>query len=356
MKKLLATVLALALVLTLCSGISFAEERPVLTIGDVNEHTEDYNKRFWRWVEDQLGVTIEYTYYTDDSYAAAIASGDLCDIVHPKNDLSTILEANLALDCAPYLDNELSNLKKEPAWSSIQLLIDLQGDGEHLYFFPAGLGYNGEGYSSTFNTRGYVVRWDYYKELGCPQITNDDEYLDVLVQMWKNHPVNESGDPNYIYGTDNFKGYDVAFRTYLSLDYWAAYKYQNNIFTNEIYDGYVDIEHSQWWKTLEWYWKLYHATENAEGFDMDLFTMTGDEFKVKREKGQYMGLHNGNDALYKASVASDPDSISGYCTIPDAPSNYFIPMCIRFSATAPCTWASSMPTPRIRKLPLPSIT
>lgn len=44
-----------------------------------------------------------------------------------------------------------------------------------------------------------------------------------------------------------FGGYDTAFRAEQSVDYWATYKYQNNIFTNEVYDGYVDPAHSMWW-------------------------------------------------------------------------------------------------------------
>lgn len=37
-------------------------------------------------------------------------------------------------------------------------------------------------------------------------------------------------------------GCDTAFRAELSLDYWVPYKYQNNMFTNEFYDGYPEAE------------------------------------------------------------------------------------------------------------------
>ena len=58
--------------------------------------------------------------------------------------------------------------------------------------------------------------------------------------MHKRHPFTEEGYPTYLYGTDNFSGYDTAFRAEQSVDYWAMYKYQNNIFTNEVFDGYSD--------------------------------------------------------------------------------------------------------------------
>ncbi len=42
-----------------------------------------------------------------------------------------------------------------------------------------------------------LLRWDYYKELGSPDIENLDGLLDVLGQMKEKHPTNESGDPCY---------------------------------------------------------------------------------------------------------------------------------------------------------------
>lgn len=42
-----------------------------------------------------------------------------------------------------------------------------------------------------------LLRWDLYKELGYPEIADLDGLLDVLEQMMKAHPVNETGDPAY---------------------------------------------------------------------------------------------------------------------------------------------------------------
>lgn len=330
MKKFASLVLSLILCLSLMSGIGvvFAEEaRTVLTIGDVVDHSATYegeNKsKFWKLIEDELNIEIDFIYLPEDTYAAVMASGDLPDIVHPGNDLSSILDAGLALNVEPYLEEYCPNLITGSAGATYELYKQLLTNGEGFYFFPAGIGYNGAGYGTEYNTRGYVVRWDYYKELGCPPITNDEEYLEVLKQMQANHPTTEDGYPTYLYGTDNWKGYDTAFRSYISVDYWAAYKYQNNIFTNEIYDGYLDVDNSMWWAATRWYNKLYNAGAENGTFDMDLFTMTKDEFSVKRERGQYMGLHNGNGALYNAKVKEDPNTISGYCTVPTSGANWY---------------------------------
>ena len=52
----------------------------------------------------------------------------------------------------------------------------LGNEGDGFYFFPVKIGYNWVGYDNTTTARGYVVRWDYYKELGYPPINNEDDY------------------------------------------------------------------------------------------------------------------------------------------------------------------------------------
>jgi len=61
--------------------------------------------------------------------------------------------------------------------------------------------------------------------------------------MHERHPFTEDGYPTYLFGTHNFSGNATVFRFEISLDYWAAYKYQNKVFTNEVFDGYTDPAH-----------------------------------------------------------------------------------------------------------------
>ncbi|GHT55672.1 hypothetical protein FACS1894109_02710 [Spirochaetia bacterium] len=39
--------------------------------------------------------------------------------------------------------------------------------------------------------------WDYFAEVGAPQMKNLDDLLNVMAQIQKNHPVNKDGDPAY---------------------------------------------------------------------------------------------------------------------------------------------------------------
>ena len=141
--------------------------------------------------------------------------------------------------------------------------------------------------------------------------------------MHENHPFTEDGYPTYLYGTSNFSGYDTAFRAELSLDYWVAYQYQNNIFTNEIYDGYVDPAHSKWWSSMAWENKLYRAGKANGSYDMELFTQSQEQYDAKATRGQYLGLHSVKKDFYNESVKKDPETLSGYAIVPTATTNYY---------------------------------
>lgn len=198
-----------------------------------------------------------------EDYASGLASGNLPDIVATDNNLSTILDSGAALNVDPYLEEYVPNFLQGDTRLAYDVFKQLLSEEGGFYFFPQKIGYNGVGYSNGPADRGYVVRWDYYKELGYLPINNEDDFLKVLKQMHERHPYTEDGYPTYLFGSNNFAGYATAFRSELSLDYWAAYKYQNNIFTNEIYDGYTDTEHSMWWTSTAWFNRLYREGKSA---------------------------------------------------------------------------------------------
>ena len=307
---------------------SFAEERVILTIGDITYRANprmsgDDQLDIWKFLEEQLNVEIRLVYLSSEDYAAGMASGNLPDIVTTDNNLAEILKNGVALNAGPYLEEYVPNLLKGEARLTFDVFRQLVNDGDGFYFFPDRIGYNGVGYSNTPYNRGYVVRWDYYKELGYPPINSEDDYLKVLQQMHANHPFTEDGYPTYLFGTNNHAGYSTAFHAEISLDYWAAYKYQNNIFTNEVFDGYTDPGHSMFWSSMAWFNKLYRAGKTDGSFDMEIFTQTPEQYETKCARGQYLGLHQGKDTLYKAKAAEDPDTLAGYGTVPSAAANQY---------------------------------
>ena len=333
MKKILSLALCILLIQQLLPYAAVASEEDasdenhvVLTIGDNSTRSGPrYNENLgmWQYLAELVGVEIKYVFLSDEEYAARLASGDLPDIVATSKNLSGILENGVALNVDPYLEEYCPNFLKGDMRLTYDVFKQLGNEGDGFYFFPAKIGYNGVGYDNETSTRGYIVRWDYYKELGYPPINNEDDYLNVLLQMHKNHPFTEDGYPTYLYGTDSFSGYDTAFRSELSLDYWAPYKYQNNMFTNEVYDGYTDPAHSMWWACMKWENKLYRAGKADGSYDMELFTQTQEQFDAKCARGQYLGRHSVYRGLYNESVKKDPDTLTGYNIVPTAAANYY---------------------------------
>ena len=327
MKRIALYILPILFCLLLPCRVS-AEERVVLTIGDKRDRSDNrYDGEnqlgLWQYLEDQLNVEIRYVHMSQASYDFAMSSGNLPDIVTTDNNLSAIMEKGIALDLDPYLREYVPNFLEGDTKLAYDVYKKLLNKGEGFYFFPCRIGHNGTGFSNKSDKSGYVVRWDYYKELGYPPIHNDEDYLNVLLQMYERHPFTEEGYPTYLYGTDNLKGFDTAFRAGVDLDYWAAYKYQNNIFTNEVFDGYTDPEHSMWWTSMEFFNKLYRAGKAKGSFDMEIFTQTEQQYKVKCTRGQYLGLHGLKNELYNEKVKTDPDTLSGYCRVPTAANNYY---------------------------------
>lgn len=103
-----------------------------------------------------------------------MSSGSLPDIVATQNDLATILENGVALNAAPYLEEFAPNLLKGELGVTVDVLKQFGNEGDGFFFFPAKIGYNGVGFNNETSQRGYIVRWDYYSELGYPPINNEE--------------------------------------------------------------------------------------------------------------------------------------------------------------------------------------
>lgn len=326
MKKILS--FALAVMLLSWPLPASCEEREVLTIGDTIDRRSarvdgENQLGIWQYLEDRIGMEIEYVYLTPEEYTHAMNSGDMPDIMITNNNLSEIREKGLALNIDPYIKEYAPSLLQGNVGLAYRVLKQINHSKDVFMFIPEQIGINGPGYSSEPYNRGYIVRWDYYKELGYPPINNEDDYLHVLQKMHANHPFTEEGYPTYLYGFDNHSGYSTAFRAELSLDYWAAFKYQNNIFTNEIYDGYTDPAHSMWWTTMSWINRLYLAGRDDGSFDMENFYQTKAQYDAKCARGQYLGILNGKASFYKNSIRKDPDSLAGYGSVPSPAANYY---------------------------------
>ncbi|KAF2412055.1 ABC transporter substrate-binding protein [Microbacterium sp. B35-04] len=131
----------------------------------------------------------------DTLFNTRVSAGDLGDLIvtDKGNRLDELIQGGLVLDAASFYP-AMENLNRfDPA---VQHLSE-ENDG--MYALPTQVSSikpwePSEGLDPTF---GPFLRWDYYKELGYPEIGTLEDLLPVLADMQAAHPTADNGQPAY---------------------------------------------------------------------------------------------------------------------------------------------------------------
>jgi len=301
-----------------------SEEKTVIKYSSKSQYQTEpvawTDTQIWQWVQDQANVEIQYQYLDGDKYNLMLASGDMGDIVWGSgvtDKIADIVDSKLAYDMLPLIDEKIPNLGNEVYAAAIDILVNTACKGEGLYFLPEDVGVELPD-GTPYVGRGYNVRWDWYKEIGAPEINNDDDYVAALEAMVAAHPETETGDKVYGIGLpDSFAnwGYHSVFTTAMTNPWtFSGYLFQQSIANPDtIIDGYRDVENSAYWRSL----KFYNTMWNKGLLDPDSFTQTSDEYKTKQVAGRYAATaHWAETNLYNEMRKTDPDTLAGHIAIP----------------------------------------
>lgn len=133
-----------------------------------------------------------------DIFAARSASGFLGDIVVLDNaDIQSCIKSGLIYDIT-------DEMKKLTAFNDFKEQLDvynssLEGVEEgHYYAWPTELNNTSPTtYSPIIPGVAPTLLWDYYKEIGSPDLNNLSDLVKALRAMQDKHPTNENGDPSY---------------------------------------------------------------------------------------------------------------------------------------------------------------
>lgn len=133
----------------------------------------------------------------DAIYQTRASSGNLGDIlILESGQFKECVEAGLVKDISSDIWNysNLAGFKEQ-----IDMLNNsLEGNDGKTYGIPTEMmNTSPTSYSQDVIYSSPLLRWDLYKELGCPDIADLDGLLDVLEEMMKNHPTNDAGDACY---------------------------------------------------------------------------------------------------------------------------------------------------------------
>ncbi len=305
------------------SKVEEKEEPTLITIGSTNGWLMDpmpwYETEVWKVILEEANVEVKYVDYDEEKFNLMLTSGDLPDIVFSTfgGKVDDIIKSGLALDLTSYIDEYAPNMALDVYQQRNELVSSLKGGEDNaLYFIAPNMGLeNARG--GTDSSRGYNIRWDYYKELGTPEINSDDDYIDVLEQMVKAHPETENEEKTYAMGLDGSLGMwytRAAFVKPVLANIWtfSGSQYMSSYIDGHLVNGYTEVENSAYWTDMKFYNKLY----NKGLLDPDSFTQTADEFYNKVYAGRYMATPSKINGFYSENAAVDPETLAGMVRIP----------------------------------------
>ncbi len=321
MKKLCSLLLALIMVLSLVPAV-LAEGPTVVTMA--LWHSSDLDDGKWyksneiQMLKDLFNIELQYQYYDTDQFAMLMASQDLPDIMTCGADyLDTVRNNGYALNLDEYKD-QLPNVFAPMYEATNELSRALLGGENHelLFLFPM---IGPEETNCNDNTSwGIRVRWDLYKELGCPEINSADDWIEVMKQMVALYPETESGEK--VYGIGTWNAFSRFYQTGCmlidkgNLNPWVygGTMYMSGWDDCVLYNGYTNLDRSAYWTAMKFFNKCWR-----EGlFDEESFYMTSDQLKAKVRAGRYVAAvpYEGKE-LYAELSKDDPETITAIISI-----------------------------------------
>lgn len=129
-------------------------------------------------------------------YQTRTAAGSLGDIVLLDNaDMLECVDVGLVADISGDIRN-YPNLMRY--WEQIEKFNAVIGDGSGIYAIPTEMNTNGPtAYVQETVSSMPRIPWDFYSELGTPDLNTLEDLLNVLADMQAAHPTNEAGDSAY---------------------------------------------------------------------------------------------------------------------------------------------------------------
>jgi putative aldouronate transport system substrate-binding protein len=233
---------AMALVLTLLvslgafaggSGQRAASGLTTLTVVPQSYYPPGILEGYY-WTEilkEDLGIVFDIWSNTPENYQTYLSAQDLPDIAFTGNRgfVNTMVQADLLINLDDYKDKLPSVFANGGAM--IQYMRDnVSNNTGRLNLLRTFV-------SNKSNTRGGnnfgpYLRWDYYKELGMPVITEFEDYLPVLKAMVDRHPLTEDGQK--VYGISLWSDWDGS--------YMAAASYPMNMMGQHTPGGFLEMD------------------------------------------------------------------------------------------------------------------
>ena len=203
MRKILAALLALAMVLALVPAVMAEGEalEPItLTVfrGDPGDQPTADNK-IYKLIEEKFGVTFNFSFLTgdlDETLGIKIVGKDYPDLFDGGNSADLIINGGALINLLDYISPE----KTPRLWAHIEpqlaRLIRKDANGNDvLYIIPNyGLA-DGDQIALSVGGPAFFIQKQVLAWAGYPQIHTLNEYFDVIEKFLEANPADENGNP-----------------------------------------------------------------------------------------------------------------------------------------------------------------
>lgn len=249
------------------SELSGAEKYPEALNIDFFDGSANYQGEQTGWfgkiIKDKFNMTLNIIAPNvagggDTLYETRSAAGNLGDLVQvsaANGRLQEIVDAGLFLD----LTDKVSGCKNLSAFpKAIEMSKGLVSDGK-FYAMPIEVSNlppttPSEGLELTY---GPYIRWDYYMDMGHPEIKDMDALMDLMKDMQEKYPKSDSGKPTYAFSF--FSDWDGSMVQAAKNMLAPLYGFEENGFQLISADGHTTqsiIDKDSWYvKGLEYIFK-----------------------------------------------------------------------------------------------------
>lgn len=254
------------------------------------------------------GFAVEVWAYSDEKTNAILASGELPDLMYVTRDnLEVMIEAGMVLNLDEYLDQMPHVTEKEELQTAMNYAREFESDGTGiLYGMPTVVGGKTLNYGITKNMT--VLNWDYYYGIGCPEIKDQWQLLDVMEEMLKAYPTGDDGVQNQ--GTYLNAGSDTEYWANIN-EYLKWFGYEPTELKYLLESDMINAEYksilnddSKYKEGLKWYNQAYRRGL----LDPDSISTDRQTQKAKLDNGHAMvtsGTLQGYAACYKPVYMDD---------------------------------------------------